>query len=129
MMPENSAENNSKIRYDLVRKMYDDEKDRTARLDEQARNLVGSILVVIGFLLAAGTVSMIDMKSFSSIFYFLGISSLLSSVFLAYLAFKLKAGKVPVYPGIIIDPANLADFTMEHAHDLYGGLADVFVVS
>jgi hypothetical protein len=46
--------------YEIAKKRYEDEITRRDKLDEQARSLVSSILVGIGFLLAAGTTSLVD---------------------------------------------------------------------
>jgi hypothetical protein len=91
----NKDEEKIKAVYDIARKRFEDEREMTKRLDEYARSLVSSILVVIGFLLAAGTISMVEIESVSSRFYFIGIGSLVTSVFVLYFAFRNKAASVP----------------------------------
>ena len=105
-MDKEEIEKNTKIIYEAERKRFEDERDETRRLDEHARNLVGSILVVIGFLLAAGTISMIDLRSISSILYFAGIITLVTSVFIAYWSFRYKAGQIPNASFKDVQPIN-----------------------
>ena len=82
--------------YEILRDSYEDEREKTKGLDDQARSLVGSILVVIGFLLATGMISQVHLDQRSSIFYFIGILILVASVFIAFLAFRFKAAKIPM---------------------------------
>jgi hypothetical protein len=107
--------------YEAARRRFEDERERTRRLDDNARSLVGSILVVIGFLLAAGTISRVNLESFSSIFYFLGIITLVSSVVCAYLAFRYKAGAVPKM--MILSEETSVDFKeivkKEYDYEMY----------
>ena len=53
------------------------------KIDEQSRSLVGSVLVVVGFLLAAGTTGTTKIVEVSYL-YFMGISLLVSSIFIVF---------------------------------------------
>ena len=77
--------------YEIIQNGVRDERERTERLDEQARNLVGSILVVVGFLLATGTTSLVNVSTLFSIFYFAGIIILVTSILIVYIAFRYKS--------------------------------------
>jgi hypothetical protein len=51
---------------------------------------VGSILVVVGFLLAAGTTSVVNIKSPISLAYFIGVSLLLISVIIVTIVLRFR---------------------------------------
>jgi hypothetical protein len=57
--------------YELVKERYDDQVSRLRKLDDQARTLISSILMGVGFLLAAGTTSFINVRTPTFILYFI----------------------------------------------------------
>jgi hypothetical protein len=90
----NDANRREALIYVIIENGVKDERERTIRLDEQARNLVGSILVVVGFLLATGTTSLVNVGTFFSILYFAGIITLVISILIVYIAFRYKSRMV-----------------------------------
>ena len=59
-------------------------------MDDEARQLVGSILVVIGFLLGAGVITLLSVSSLYSSLYFVGVIVLVISIVFDYKAIRLK---------------------------------------
>lgn len=72
----------------LVRERYDRELESANKLDDESRQLIGSVLVVIGFLLGAGAIDLLSFSSWSSVLYFVGIIVLIISIVLAYKAIR-----------------------------------------
>jgi uncharacterized membrane protein len=72
--------------FDLVKGKYGRELERANKLDDEARQLIGSVLIVVGFLLGAGAINLLSIHSWSSSLYFTGIAVLLVSIVLDYKA-------------------------------------------
>ena len=80
-------ENSEKIgilTLDLLRQRYDKVLERTTKLDDEARQLIGSILVVVGFLLGSGAIALLSESSYSLLLYFIGIVVLVISILFAF---------------------------------------------
>jgi hypothetical protein len=60
------------------------------RIYTEARGIVGSILVVVGIILAAGTTFLIDTASELSILYLTGVSLLIASIIFVFLILNHK---------------------------------------
>jgi uncharacterized membrane protein YidH (DUF202 family) len=94
----------------LVAERYKDEIARTTKVDHQSRSLVGSILVVVGFLLAAGTTSIVNVKSLTSLLYFIGVGLLLSSIFTVFVSLRIKKTFIAPNVQVLIEHYNTVDY-------------------
>jgi hypothetical protein len=74
-------------------------------LDDEARQLVGSILVVIGFLLGAGVITLLSVSSLYSSLYFVGVIVLVISIIFDYKAIRLKFN----FYHVETDPAHMLE--------------------
>jgi hypothetical protein len=75
---------------DHTRLTYKIESEKSDKIREEARSLVGSILVVVAFLLAAGKTSVVNIKSRISLAYFIGVSLLLVSIIIVTIVLRFR---------------------------------------
>ena len=68
------------------------------RIYTEARGIVGSILVVVGIILAAGTTFLIDTASELSILYLTGVSLLIASIIFVFLILNHKRPIMGINP-------------------------------
>lgn len=77
---EEEQERKDKLIFESLKQTRSEMISKSDKINEEARGLVGSILVVIGFILAAGTTSMVDVSIMFSTLYFIGVGLLLASI-------------------------------------------------
>ena len=93
------GEKRDSLIFDLIKRRFDSESDRTKNLDDKAGNLVGFVSVLVGLLLGAGSIlsggeilkSSILISSLGlNLPYFVGVASLLTSIGCALIALKIR---------------------------------------
>jgi hypothetical protein len=84
--------------FELIKRRFDSEGERTNNLDGKAGNLVGFVSVLVGLLLGAGSLlsggeilksSILLSSHVLTLPYFVGVASLLTSIGCALIALKI----------------------------------------
>lgn len=103
MCPQNNNEDSDRKRddliFELIKRRFDNEGERTNSLDGKAGNFVGFVSVVVGLLLGGGSLllggnifgfSAILSNHILALLYFLGIGSLLASIVSSLFALRIR---------------------------------------
>src|SRR5688572_27343959 len=85
-------EKRDELIFDLIKRRYDSELTRLAALDSKAGGLIGFVSIVIGLLVAVGTIELPGQLSrFEySLLYFAGTGFMLLSIILSLYAIKIR---------------------------------------
>jgi hypothetical protein len=116
---DNKDQKRDSLIFELIRKRFDDEKERTNNLDSKAHNLVGYTSLVVGLLLGGGSVlsggeifkSTILSSNIFTLIYFVGISFLLISIGFALTALKVRRWIVVPNVQTLIDDYTLLPYS------------------
>jgi hypothetical protein len=116
----NLDKNRDDLIFDLIRKRFDNERERTNNLDGKAHNLVGYTSVVVGLLLGGGSLlsggeifkssTFLSNSSFAVI-YFIGVSLLLISIGFALTALKIRRWSVVPNVQTLINDYTLLSYS------------------
>jgi hypothetical protein len=95
-------ENRDNLIFELVKGRYDDEIIRLEKLDDQARALVGSILVGVGFLLGLGSSNFLNERTPVIVYslYFIGLGCLFTSMYVDFMVLRIHRIRIILEPSV-----------------------------
>lgn len=79
--------------FELIKKRYDDEWERSRAIDNKAGSLIGFVSIAVSFLLGTSSLGFFDFKNLNPVlaaFFIVGIGIMIGSIVKALYAFKVQ---------------------------------------